>query len=290
MHVIKVDMRKTNAQELFISSLADTGFAVISNHSLPGTLIADTYAEWERFFASDAKHQHLFSPERQSGFFPLKSENAKGRDIKDLKEFYHYFQNRGDVLPTSLSGATKQIFDALSLLASELLAIIAKNSPAEVRRGYSEDLAGMITSAPSSLLRILHYPPLLGAQNDVAAGAVRAAEHGDINLITLLPAASSPGLEVKGVNGNWHVVESDPGSIVVNIADMLEMASGGFFPSTLHRVVNPQGKDANKARYSMPFFAHPRPEVRLSPMHTAQSFLDERLREIGLLKADEKLR
>ena len=110
---------------------------------------------------------------------------------------------------------------------------------------------------------------------------VWAAAHGDINLITVLLAGSAPGLEARDIGGNWHAVPCDPGMIAINVGDMLEMASGGYFPSTVHRVVNPE-KAASGARFSMPMFLHPRPEVVLKEGVTAADFLEERLREIGL--------
>ena len=112
-------------------------------------------------------------------------------------------------------------------------------------------------------------------------GAVRAAAHGDINLITVLLAGSAPGLEAMDTGGVWHAVPCDPGMIAINSGDMLEMATGGHYPSTLHRVVNPEKSDTG-ARFSMPMFLQPRPEVVLKPGTTAEDYLNERLREIGL--------
>ncbi len=113
---------------------------------------------------------------------------------------------------------------------------------------------------------------------------MRAAAHGDINLITVLLAGSAPGLEAQDAQGRWHEVPCDPGMIAINVGDMLEMASGGYFPSTVHRVVNPE-TTGRGARFSMPMFLHPRPEVVLKEGTTADDFLQQRLREIGLKKA-----
>src|SRR6185312_15947729 len=113
---------------------------------------------------------------------------------------------------------------------------------------------------------------------------IRAAAHEDINLITVLIAATSPGLQVKDANGNWHEVQCHPGTLVINSGDMLKMATGGFYGSTTHRVVNPAGPEAKKPRYSMPLFLHARKNVRLNEKYTAGSYLEERLLEIGLLK------
>jgi len=131
------------------------------------------------------------------------------------------------------------------------------------------------------LLRILHYPPLTAS---VADGAVRAAEHEDINLITLLPAATAPGLEVKDVHGNWHAVPCDPGAVVVNAADMLQACTEHYYISTTHRVVNPEDENKHRSRYSMPLFLHAHPDVRLTGQLTAGQYLTQRLHEIGLYK------
>jgi isopenicillin N synthase-like dioxygenase len=137
----------------------------------------------------------------------------------------------------------------------------------------------MVDGSAQTLLRVLHYPPLGGDEEE---GAVRAAAHEDINLITLLVAATAPGLQLRDARGDWHDVPADPGTIVVNAGDMLQMATDGHYRSTSHRVVNPPAREASRSRLSMPLFLHPRKEVRLSDRHTAGSYLEERLREIGL--------
>ena len=142
----------------------------------------------------------------------------------------------------------------------------------------SEKLSNMMMHSEQSLLRILHYPPL---EEEVEVGASRAAEHEDINLITLLLAGSEPGLQAKDRDGNWHEIACSAGMISVNNGDMLSLASDGFFPSTPHRVVNPE-ENKNISRFSMPMFLHPRPDVKLKDDFTADQFLQQRLKEIGL--------
>jgi isopenicillin N synthase-like dioxygenase len=138
----------------------------------------------------------------------------------------------------------------------------------------------MIKNSEQTLLRVLHYPPLDGSEEP---DAIRAAAHEDINLLTILPAANEPGLQVKGKDGNWIDVPCDFGNLIVNIGDMLQEASGGYFPSTTHRVINPEGSDQTRARISLPLFLHPRPDVVLSERYTADSYLTERLRELGVI-------
>ena len=156
---------------------------------------------------------------------------------------------------------------------------IEQHSPTEVAQKYSEPLSSMIKNTPNTLLRVLHYPPLSG---DEEPGAVRAAAHEDINLITILPAANEPGLQVQQKNGKWLDIPADFGQLIINIGDMLQEASGGYFPSTSHRVINPSGENAKKSRISLPLFLHPRDEVVLSERHTQLSYLQERLKELGV--------
>jgi hypothetical protein len=202
---------------------------------------------------------------------------AKDCPVKDLKEFYHLYS--ANDLPGMIDGKpTMLVRQQLFSLATTLLRWIQEQSPFYIQQGYLEPLPEMIQGSEQTLLRILHYPPLDG---DVEEGAVRAAPHEDINLITLLPAATQPGLEVASVTG-YIPVDCDPGNIIVNVGDMLQLASQGFFKSTTHRVVNPSGEEAKKSRYSMPLFLHPRPEVQLSRNKTAGQYLEERLKELGL--------
>ena len=166
-------------------------------------------------------------------------------------------------------------------MTSILLEWVEKNTPEEVRSKFSEPLKNMIRGSKTNLLRIIHYPPFSGKEDNKS---LRAAAHEDINLITLLVAGTRPGLEAKDNNGTWHKITTDPGTIIVNIGDMLEEVSGGYYPSTTHRVVNPEKDSNNDSRYSMPLFLHPRNEVVLSKKYTAGNYLNERLEEIGLKK------
>lgn len=264
------------APSAFATSLRETGFAVLTDHPITAERISSAYASWSTFFASESKHKWVPEADAQDGFFPFRSENAKGAKAKDLKEFYHVYPDGR--IPPELEDETRALFDDLAEIGRMLLSWIQDNTIDEVRAGFSEPLTEMLAGSMQNLLRILHYPPV-----DVAPepGAVRAAAHGDINLITVLLAGSAPGLQAQDTKGNWHAVPCDPGMIAINAGDMLEMASGGHYPSTVHRVVNPEKTDTG-ARFSMPMFLHPRAEVVLKPGTTAHDFLTERLREIGL--------
>ena len=195
--------------------------------------------------------------------------------MKDLKEFFHVYP--GCRLPDDIAALTRQIYADLDSLGRELLGWIQAQAPAEITDTLSMPLDQMMEDSDQSLLRILHYPPVEAAE----PGAIRAAAHEDINLITLLLSGSKPGLQAMDADGNWHDVACDPGMITINNGDMLAMATGDYFPSTTHRVTNPDAGQ-NVSRYSMPMFLHPRPDVPLRPDITADQYLQQRLREIGL--------
>lgn len=272
--ILTIDFKSKNAPVDFVKSLSSTGFAVIQNHGIDSSLINDTYKDWKLFFNSDIKHNYLFDLNKQDGYFPFKSENAQGSDTKDLKEFFHIY--RWGRYPEEITAITKKMHQKLIDLGSNLLDYLDEYAPDYVRDKFSMKLSEMINDSGQNLLRVIHYPPV--RKEDVLDGAIRAEAHTDINLITILIA--EPGLQVVDSSGNWVDVELSENSIVVNIGDMLQKCSGGFYKSTIHRVVNPKG--VNRSRYSMPLFIHPRDEVRLSSDFTAKQYLEQRLKQIGL--------
>ena len=278
MQVQVVDYRADDAAKKFVESLRNTGFGVLTNHPIQQALVDEIYQDWYTFFTQEEKQNFAFDPEKQDGYFgPEISETAKGHTKKDIKEYYHVYP--WGRIPEQLKSDILNYYKMASDLASELLDWVEKYSPVEVTKHYSEPLSNMIKDTPNTLLRILHYPPLKGTEEP---GAIRAAAHEDINLLTILPAANEPGLQVQAQDGQWLDVPADFGHLIVNIGDMLQEASQGYFPSTSHRVINPTGDNATKSRISLPLFLHPRNEVVLSEKHTHASYLLERLKELGV--------
>ena len=286
MNVQTVDFTASNASEMLAQSLHETGFAVLTNHPISSDRIASAYTAWSGFFSDESKNDWLFDPDNQDGYFPFKSENAKGAKQKDLKEFYHVY-SWGRV-PDNINELTRTLYQDLVNLGQTLLGWLDDQTPNDVKAGMTSSLSDMMNQSTQSLFRILHYPPV---SDDVETDAIRAAAHEDINLITLLPAGSRPGLQAMDRNGDWHDVSCDPGMITINNGDMLSLATDDYFPSTTHRVVNPDigpdikpdtSDDANVSRYSMPMFLHPRNDAPLKPNFTADIFLQQRLKEIGL--------
>lgn len=287
MKVSTINLQDADAEQRLIQSLRDTGFAVVTGHGVPASVFEDCYASWAEFFRHPTyKTRFAFKKETQSGFFPVKSEKAKGAEVADIKEFFHYFGNNPTIaeqlpsLPLNLRRVSAEAFISLEALSIKLLNMVERGTPAGVSK-CDRQWADAVNGCWNTLFRILHYPPL---GKDVERGAVRAAAHEDINFLTLLPAATQPGLEVKDNDGVWHKVEVGGGNaIIVNVGDMLAETTGGYYKSTTHRVVNPADEDANVSRYSMPLFLHANPNTVLSERHTAGSYLTERLKELGLI-------
>ena len=279
MIIQTVDFANPDAGQQFVRSLHETGFAVLKNHPIPDALLENIYAGWGRFFNSDEKHEFQFDPDNydgtQQGYYPPQvSETAVGHSTRDLKAFFHVVP--GGRIPSALEDEILDYRQSTFALGTRIVDWIQRFAPAEITARLSEPLPDMLCST-ASLLRILHYPPLTGTEEVTAE---RAAAHEDINLITILPVAEQPGLQVRDNEGNWIDVASIRGQLVVNSGDMLREATGGFFPSTTHRVINPAGGAANVSRISIPFFLTPRLEVELSDRYTSGSYLEERLRLI----------
>lgn len=280
MQVKVVDYRAADAAEQFTRSLHETGFGVLINHPLQQALVEKIYADWLDFFNGTDKQQYAFSTETQDGYFSTEiSETAKGHTQKDIKEYFHVYP--WGRIPAQLKADAMDYYTQANRLAQQLLSWVQQHTPADIAAGYSEPLSQMIDGSRLTLLRVLRYPPLTGQE---PAGSLRAAAHGDINLLTILPAANEPGLQVLSKDGQWLDVPSDFGMLIINIGDMLQEASRGYYPSTQHRVVNPTGEGAKRSRVSLPLFLHPREDVVLSQRYTAHSYLEERLRELGVKK------
>ena len=298
----------SNKKNAFIKQLGEAyqeiGFVAIVNHGFTPVKQNALYDAVKHFFELDDNVKQQYdgvSSGGQRGYTGKGKEHAAGRSVGDLKEFYHVGKHiegsaskhyQKNIFPNEtplFEKETVYCYDKLEETGKVMLSAISlflgmegEHFDTKVNRGIS-------------ILRPIHYFPIADPES-IPADAVRAAEHGDINLITLLMGASADGLQVQRKDGEWISVKSHKDSLVVNVGDMLERYTNGVLKSTIHRVVNPPKEKMGTSRYSIPFFMHANPEMRLDCLKecisetnpkkyediTAGEFLLERLKAIGL--------
>lgn len=283
----------------------EIGFVALKNHRLSDELVEALYREVQAFFnlpTNIKEHYEIEGIAGQRGYTGFGKEHAKGRNTGDLKEFWHFGQYVEDEDPIAaeypanvdvkeladFNTVGKEAYQTLEATGLDMLRALA------LYLGLDENYFDAHVHNGNSILRPIHYPPITEEPKD----AVRAAEHGDINLITLLMGASADGLQVLNKANEWIPVTALPGQIIVNVGDMMQRHTNNKLRSTIHRVVNPPKEKWAQSRFSIPFFMHPRSEMPLNCLEecitennpkayediTAGGFLEERLKEIGLKK------
>lgn len=285
-------------------SFRSFGFALVRDHGIDPALIAEGWRLTAEFFAlpeAEKRRYHVAGLAGARGYTPFGREIAKGAQAHDLKEFWHVGRdlppghplaaamppNVWPERPAGFRDTFEALFAAFDRVGAAILSRIA------VHLGIAPDWFDHAIAEGNSVLRLLHYPPVAAA----ADGAIRAGAHEDINLITLLLGAEEAGLELLDKRGRWLPVAPPEGAMAINIGDMLQRLTNHVLPSTTHRVRNPAGDRAGRSRYSMPFFLHLRSDFRFRTLPqcisadnpdrypvpiTADDYLQERLREIGL--------
>ncbi|MEH0156163.1 2-oxoglutarate and iron-dependent oxygenase domain-containing protein [Limibacter armeniacum] len=308
------DLMSGDAQKkaAFVKEMGDSfsnmGFVIVSNHGVTEDLRQELFRVSKKYFElpEDVKAKYeIEGLGGQRGHTGRNKESAKGSDLPDLKEFYHVGQEVEDNDPIKdnypdnvwpeevpeLEEISLKIYKTFEQTGKNLLRAIA------LYLGLDEFYFDDKIHNGNSILRMLHYYPQENVDN-IPDGAIRAAAHGDINLITLLMGGSAEGLQAQALSGEWINVQPNPNEIVINIGDMLARLTNNKLRSTIHRVINPSKENLKTSRYSMPFFMHPRAEMDLTCLEscvsdknpkqytdmTAGEFLTERLRELGLLK------
>lgn len=314
-HIPKVDLQDflsgdAMKKQAFIAALGDAfqeiGFVALRGHLLSEELQTDLYAAIKAFFELplDVKKQYeIEGIGGQRGYTSFGKEHAKGRTTGDLKEFWHFGQYVTDdpkleakypknVLVeelTAFNALGKQTYQLLEQTAAHVLQALA------LFLHLDEHYFDPYIHNGNSILRPIHYPPITQEPKD----AVRAAAHGDINLITLLMGAQGGGLQVLNQQGDWIDAVATPDEVIINVGDMLSRHTNNTLKSTIHRVVNPPRESWGESRYSIPFFMHPISSMPLNCLPncvredqpkafediTAGAFLEERLLELGLKKA-----
>ena len=303
--------RNGNAQERadFVQEIGDAfksiGFVAVKGHGIPVELVDKFYTSAKSFFGLPVDNKRKYEVAGlagQRGYTSFGKEHAKQSDVPDLKEFFQIGQTvrdadqiksqypdnvRVEEMPV-FTDTGDELYQAFESAGSDLLRAIA------VYLGLPEDYFQAKIHNGNSILRAIHYPPITKEPDS----AIRAEQHEDINLITLLVGASAGGLQLLNMEDEWLPIMPEENEIVINVGDMLQRLTNNYLKSTTHRVVNPPREEWHKPRLSIPFFLHPRSEMDLTCLDscvtterplayeptTAGEYLDERLREIGLKK------
>lgn len=283
----------------------EIGFVALRGHFLDDQLVDDLYAEVKNFFSLPLETKQKYEIPGiagQRGYVSFGKESAKGQKQADLKEFWHFGQYveddpvRAKEYPQNVTVAELPRFNQVGREAYAMLEKTAKYvlRALALHLGLEETYFDNYIYNGNSILRPIHYPPI----QDEPKEAVRAAAHGDINLITLLMGAQGRGLQVQNHNGEWLDAIAAPNELMINVGDMLSRHTNNKLKSTIHRVVNPPRELWGTSRYSIPFFMHPISEMKLDVLEscvdednlkryediTAGEFLNERLKELGLIK------
>jgi isopenicillin N synthase-like dioxygenase len=283
-------------QSALFDGLREYGFIILTDHNVRTDLLDDAYRLSEEVF-SLPRDTKLTYRGGMRGYTPFGIEHAKGNNLPDLKEFWQIGHDVDagatldplfppniwpDAVP-AFEATFRELFSALNQTGITLLQALAPSL------SLDQHFFDPLVERGTSLLRVLHYPPI---PDDADPNCVRAAAHEDINFITILVAAKGAGLELLDRDGTWLSVETSPRNLIIDGGDMLARLTNNVIPATTHRVVNPSGP--NVSRYSMPFFMHPSVETSLECLPscvgdgakfdpiTAGDFLTQRLREIGL--------
>jgi len=269
MEIKVCNLRSNEFESDLVKSVENTGFAVLTHHGIDHDFIKETAMAWRLFFLNSQAYKDAYvnSLDSNMGYKGLRQEKAVEAKQPDLKEFFHW--RPGKKMPHGVWALTQHMFYQLEDIGQKVLSVLGKHA------GVGTKLADDCFNSDNTLFRSLYYP---ARDFSKEPNAVRAAAHEDINHITLLVAASAPGLQVKDTKGNWNNVPHEENSLVLNIGDMLQLASGGRYRSTTHRVVNPDSSRSD--RVSMPLFIHPSSSTILAQGINAQEYLNQRLAEI----------
>ena len=296
--------RKENFVQQLGKAYEEVGFVAVKNHGIPDELISNLYKYVQQFFSLPLEHKRKYEipgMAGQRGYTSFGTEHAKGSDAPDLKEFFQYGQLASGKKDDVVYAPNVQVNDVQDFNKTFDAAFAAfENSGKALLQaialylGLDEFYFDPFVNNGNSILRAIHYPPITHEPKS----AIRAEQHEDINLITLLVGASADGLEILSKANQWVAVTSLPEQIVVNVGDMLQRLTNNKLRSTTHRVVNPDRSLWHTSRFSIPFFLHPKAGMPLRCLDscidashpkdyediTAGEYLDERLREIGLKK------
>ncbi len=297
--------KKQNFVNAIGKAYEDIGFVALKGHFLDDTLVENLYKEVKQFFSLPTETKQSYEIPGiggQRGYVSFGKESAKGKKEGDLKEFWHfgqYVENNSKLEAEYPKNVIVNELPEFNAVGKETYRMLEKTAKYVLRAlalylDIEETYFDQFIHNGNSILRPIHYPPITEEPKE----AVRAAAHGDINLITLLMGAQGRGLQVQNHDGEWIDAIAQPDELMINVGDMLSRHTNNKLKSTIHRVINPPKELWGTSRYSIPFFMHPISDMKLNVLEscvdkdtpkafddiTAGEFLNERLIELGLIK------
>ncbi|WJJ95392.1 isopenicillin N synthase family dioxygenase [Algibacter luteus] len=298
-------VKKQNFVDAIGKAYEEIGFVALKGHFLDEALVENLYKEVKNFFSLPTETKQKYEIPGiggQRGYVSFGKESAKGKKEGDLKEFWHfgqYVENNDKLKEEYPDNVYVKELPEFNKVGKETYKMLEKTAKFVLRAlalhlGLEENYFDEYIYNGNSILRPIHYPPITEEPKE----AVRAAAHGDINLITLLMGAQGRGLQVQNHKGEWIDAIAEPDELMINVGDMLSRHTNNKLKSTIHRVINPPKELWGTSRYSIPFFMHPISEMKLDVLPgcidennpkafddiTAGEFLTERLIELGLIK------
>jgi isopenicillin N synthase-like dioxygenase len=285
-----------------------TGF-VYTEHDLSEDLLDTAYAMLAEFFSLPTETKQRFvapGSHGQTGYTGVLVETAASSDYPDWKEMLNWSEPiasghplsrkfplayPAQVLPEEVVPGITEVLTtfhrAILDVQTRFLRIIAEGL------GCHQSFFDEVVADGPTLTRAIRYPPM---REVPGSGHVWAGAHGDINLITALPRATAPGLQVM-VDGQWVAAAPPENRVIINSGIMLERLTNGVIPVGWHRVMADE-TGAAAERYSVVQFCHPRPWTVLAPLSscctaenpqrfsaiTAADALDEVIYQINLVE------
>ncbi len=255
-----------------LDSLARFNFFAFTNHGIPDDLLSEVGAQFKALFALPESTKRRYVRKSGAGYTPYGTEQALRGRHPDIKEMWHVYRELPEGHPLlktspvyggnpwpvelpSLRDPVLRLWRHLDGVADQLSEIYAAALRLPLRT-----FADMTFDA-SNTMRVVRYPPMSA---DVKPGQERAVAHTGAGMYGIIAPQASPGLEVIDLKGEWQRLEGFDQTMVVTLADMMELVSNAFLPANLHRVANPTGEWARQPRQALVYFVNARPDVLLT--------------------------
>ena len=256
-----IALLKPLSNELY-NALHTIGFAYIKNHGIDLEIINDEFRVSNEFFNLPIGIKQKYSRSgfnNNHGWDALELEKLDPNRPADFKEGYYVTPQHAKIWPdenvTNFKANSLKLFDRCVDLAHRVLISMAIGLQLE-DPFYFSSKHHIIELETTSSMRVQYYPSFENIC--LKPNQVRCGEHTDYGSLTLLFQDDVGGLEVLSRTGEYVQAKPIPGTVLINIADLMQRWSGDRLVSTSHRVlVSSNGLSSSKSRLSIAFFVSP---------------------------------